>query len=122
MGKRNDALEALQETAARVTTTSANVVPLPLEQGPVIAKHEPPAEPRKVKTPVAKYMLYLPPKVKRKIEEIAFHDSRDGSGVKPHDHYLAALAKYLRDKGHPREAELLETALRGRGLGHLLLH
>ena len=85
--KRNAALEALlavRPQAAAVTVTEV-----------------PAAAPEKPSRPVAKVMLYLPPKVARKFKEIAFIEDR-----KAHDVYLDALDLYLRQQGHG-----------GRGLG-----
>jgi hypothetical protein len=63
--------------------------------------------PSLLKEKVAKVMLYLPPRVKRKFDEMAFHDN-----CKAHDHYLRAIAAYLRKKGHDQEANTLERKLR----------
>jgi predicted transcriptional regulator len=40
-------------------------------------------------------MLYLPPKAKRKIKEIAFYEDR-----KEHDVYVEAVRDYLEKRGH----------------------
>lgn len=77
--KRNAALEALKAAAPHEATSA------PLTQD-TFAK-----PPKKV----AKVMLYLPPKVARKIKEIAFTEDR-----KANDIYLAALDLYLRNQGH----------------------
>jgi len=80
--KRNAALEALlavrPQAAAAATPTEAPV-----------------AAPEKPSRPVAKVMLYLPPKVARKFKEIAFIEDR-----KAHDVYLDALDLYLHQQGH----------------------
>jgi hypothetical protein len=83
MTKRNDALAALTFRH---------------EPQPVIA--EPKPEPQKperktVANSSRRAMLYLPPKVKRKFEEIAFHEER-----KEHDVYMEALREYLERRGH----------------------
>jgi hypothetical protein len=51
---------------------------------------------------IVRVMLYLPYRVKRVIDEMAFADE-----CKAHDHYLAAIESYLRSRGKGREADLL---------------
>jgi hypothetical protein len=58
------------------------------------------------KPEVAKVMLYLPRRVKRKFDEMAFHDD-----CKAHDHYMRAIEAYLRDKRHAQEADLLKSRM-----------
>ncbi|WP_050387325.1 hypothetical protein [Bradyrhizobium pachyrhizi] len=49
-----------------------------------------------VRATYKRVMLYLPPKAKKKMKEIAFITDR-----KPHDIYLDALREYLERSGHP---------------------
>ena len=48
-----------------------------------------------VSSSAARVMLYLPPKVKRKVEEIALRKE-----CKQHDIYIEALRDYLKKHGH----------------------
>ena len=80
--KRNAALEAL--LAVRPQAAAA-----------VMVTEVPAAAPEKPSRPVAKVMLYLPPKVARTFKEIGFIEDR-----KAHDVYLDALDLYLRQQGH----------------------
>ena len=50
---------------------------------------------RKTVAKAARVMLYLPPKVKRKVAEIALRKE-----CKQHDIYLKALRDYLKKQGH----------------------
>lgn len=86
--KRNAALDALTAPKAR-----ADVVPMPAAR----SRKEP-----KRDDDVVRVMLYLPRKVKRLFDEMAYTEDR-----KAHDHYLAALAAYLRKHGRGDEADLL---------------
>jgi hypothetical protein len=52
------------------------------------------ARPKADKPDVARVMLYLHPKVVRKVKEIALHED-----CKAHDIYLKALDAYLRERG-----------------------
>lgn len=89
MAKRNDALSLIgapaqtqaTETPAPAKAKSARVVPI---------KAAAPEE----KAEVARVMLYLSPKVAKKVKEIALHQDR-----KAHDVYLEALDAYLKDQG-----------------------
>jgi hypothetical protein len=82
MTKRNEALAAL--TTFRLEPVTAETVA------------EPPQPQRKtVANSSRRAMLYLPPPVKRKFEEIAFHEER-----KEHDVYIEALREYLERRGH----------------------
>ncbi len=108
---RNEALEAIGGLAGQVVrppradTPTAEVVPLQVEAvqtAPAVEAWPALARRKANKASVAKYMLYLPPKVARKFKEMAFH-----GGGKAHDYYLEALEQYLRAKGHSREAELI---------------
>lgn len=49
-----------------------------------------------VRATYKRVMLYLPPKAKKKMQEIAFTTDR-----KAHDIYLDALREYLERSGHP---------------------
>lgn len=49
-----------------------------------------------VRATYKRVMLYLPPKAKKKMQEIAFISDR-----KPHDIYLDALREFLERSGHP---------------------
>jgi hypothetical protein len=69
-------------------TADADARPLP-----PIAPAEP--ERKTVASSAARVMLYLQPKVKRKIKEIALYEER-----KEHDVYLEALREYLERRGH----------------------
>jgi hypothetical protein len=87
MSKRNEALAAL---------TSVRHDPLPIAE----ARPTPPVEAAKperktVANSAARVMLYLDPKVKRKVKEIAFYEGR-----KEHDIYIEALRDYLEKHGH----------------------
>jgi hypothetical protein len=64
-------------------------------------------KPSLLKEKMAKVMLYLPPSVKRKFDEMAFNDD-----CKAHDHYMRALEAYLRQQGHAQAANALEIKLR----------
>lgn len=84
---KNAALEALglTATAPRVVedvpaVETARVVPLKATQDD--------------KADVARVMLYLHPKVAKKVKEIALHED-----CKAHDIYLKALDSYLKAKG-----------------------
>ncbi len=48
-----------------------------------------------VRTTYKRVMLYLPPKAKKKMQEIAFITDR-----KPHDVYIEALREFLERSGH----------------------
>lgn len=87
--KRNAALEALKAHPRAAS-------PTPIAEGPAAAAAKPPKR-------VAKVMLYLPPKVARKIKEIAFTEDR-----KANDVYLAAVDLYLRSEGHGGVKEVSE--------------
>jgi hypothetical protein len=89
MNKRNDALKALGATAP-ITATEAPAPPTQAQPTHVVAI-KPLAED---KNEVARVMLYLPPKVAKKVKEIALHQDR-----KAHDIYLDALDTYLKAKG-----------------------
>jgi hypothetical protein len=92
MAKRNAALEALE---ARTTVTTEAVsgegVRAPDDRS---AKVVTLARPKADKPDVARVMLYLHPKVVRKVKEIALHED-----CKAHDIYLKALDAYLRERG-----------------------
>ena len=82
---KNAALEALGFAPAKATeeppaTLPARVVPL--------------KAPQDDKAEVARVMLYLHPKVAKKVKEIALHED-----CKAHDIYLKALDAYLKAKG-----------------------
>lgn len=89
--KRNAALDAISAAPVKPAEATSSVVSL----------HPAPAPKDETKA-IAKVMLYLPPKVARKVKEIAFHED-----CKAHDVYLRALAAYLRSEGHGDTAELL---------------
>ncbi len=109
---RNEALEAIGGLAGQVVRPpraeaatdppTAEIVPLQVEAVQIVPAAEASPALARRKASVAKYMLYLPPKVARKFKEMAFH-----GGGKAHDYYLEALEQYLRAKGHSREAELI---------------
>jgi hypothetical protein len=65
-------------------------------------RYRPP--PEAVKPNVARVMLYLPRSVKRKFDEMAFDED-----CKAHDHYMRAIAAYLRKHGYAQEAETLKA-------------
>jgi hypothetical protein len=90
MNKRNAALEALTKAAP-----ASNVVELKAEEPVAEAPPRPARTSRTVANTAARSMLYLPPKVKRKFKEIAFHEDR-----KEHDIYMDALREYLEKRGH----------------------
>jgi hypothetical protein len=92
MSKRNAALEALTRTKP---ASEPNIVEFKTEQPVSPVSVEDPAEPAAPAIPLARSMLYLPPKAKRKFKEIAFHEDR-----KEHDIYIEALREYLERKGH----------------------
>jgi hypothetical protein len=82
MTKRNDALAAL------------TFHPIKKDDAPVAIEPPKPIRPT-VANSSKRAMLYLPPRVKRKFEEIAFHEER-----KEHDVYMEALREYLERRGH----------------------
>jgi hypothetical protein len=99
MAKRNAALDALASVA---TPPAAETTPPPtVGQGAAPKVVEPktakvvalqPAQDEKAD--VARVMLYLHPKVAKKVKEIALHED-----CKAHDIYLKALDSYLKTKG-----------------------
>jgi hypothetical protein len=71
-------------------------VPLRRESSaPVVEAPSPKPERQTVANSAARVMLYLPPKAKRKIKEIAFYEDR-----KEHDVYVEAVRDYLEKRGH----------------------
>ncbi|WP_315806349.1 MULTISPECIES: hypothetical protein [unclassified Bradyrhizobium] len=65
---------------------------------PAASEQRKPTKPKEgtVRATYKRVMLYLPPKAKKKMQEIAFITDR-----KPHDIYLDALREYLEKSGHP---------------------
>ncbi|MCP3463036.1 hypothetical protein [Bradyrhizobium sp. CCGUVB23] len=65
---------------------------------PAPSEHRKAAKPQEgtVRATYKRVMLYLPPKAKKKMQEIAFITDR-----KPHDIYLDALREFLERSGHP---------------------
>jgi hypothetical protein len=68
---------------------ASNVVPIEPDQAPAALER------KTVANSAARSMLYLPPLVKRKFKEIAFHEDR-----REHDVYIDALREYLEKRGH----------------------
>ena len=66
-----------------------------VEPRPVAEATQPELERKTVANSAARVMLYLPPKAKRKVREIAFYENR-----KEHDIYVEALREYLERHGH----------------------
>jgi hypothetical protein len=91
--KRSDALDAIIKPMA--SGPSAEVVPLRAER--------PQPKPSSHNTPERTVvMLYLPRKVKRKIDEMAFKEDR-----KANDIYLRGVERVLREAGHSEIADML---------------
>jgi hypothetical protein len=84
MSKRNEALAALgTPQPERLSVVEPAPPPKPKPERKTVANS------------AARVMLYLPPKAKRKVREIAFYEDR-----KEHDIYVEALREYLERHGH----------------------